>query len=141
MVAFDEEGKVSPAFLDDGMGGAHLGVQGVHQGDGPVQFQPAQQGLGGGNLVTLVAHRFHAQGASALRVDGSDQLRALAAAQRFAIQHHHAAILRPVAGVLPEPEGLLKLQHRHGLHARLQSSAEWGLCDVGRASKVSEIGG
>ena len=44
------------------MGGAHLGVEGVHQGDGPVQFQASEQGLGGGNLVALVAHGFNAQG-------------------------------------------------------------------------------
>ena len=79
LVAFDKEGKIPPAFLHDGMGGSHLGVQSVHQGDGPVQLQAAQQGLGGGNLVALIAHGFDAQGAPALRIDGPDQLGALAA--------------------------------------------------------------
>ena len=88
-------------------------MEGIHPSDDPVQFQVGQQRLGGGNLVAFVGHSLDPQGASALRIDGSNQLGALTAAQSFAIQHHHAAVGRAMPGVLPLPESGLKLHHRH----------------------------
>lgn len=72
LVAFDKEDKIPPTLLHDGMPCLDLGVQSVHQSDGSIQFQAVQQRLSGGNLVALVRHGLHAQGASTLRVNDSD---------------------------------------------------------------------
>lgn len=80
LVAFDKEDKISAAFLHNSVGGLRLGVQGVHQRNRAIQFQAVQQGLPGGNFIALVGHGFDRQRAPALRIDGADQLGALAAA-------------------------------------------------------------
>jgi len=56
-------------------------------------------------------NRFDSQSASALGVDGADQLRALAAAQGFAVQNHDIAVLPSMTAALPGPEGLLEFQN------------------------------
>ncbi len=114
LVAFDKENEISPAFLHHGAGGFGLSVQGIHQRDGSIQFQAVQQGLPGGNLMALVSHGFDRQGAPALDIDRADQLSALAATQRFAVQDHDAAVLASMTGLLPGPDGLLEWQDRNG---------------------------
>ena len=115
LVALDDKDEIAPALLHDRARRLHLRVQRIHQGDGAVQVQPFQQRLARRNLVALVGHRFDTQHPSAARVDGSDQLRAPAAPNRLAIQHHHVAIVAAQARLLPRPHGLLKRQHRHRL--------------------------
>ena len=113
LVALDDQNEVTSALLHDRVGRLHLRVERIHQRDGAVQVQPLQQRLPCGDLVALVGHRFDSQRPSAARVDGSDQLRAPAAPDRLAIQHHHVAIVAAQAPLLPRPQGLLKGQHRH----------------------------
>src|ERR1035438_5777000 len=113
LVAFDEQEEVSCALLHDGAGRLHLRVEGIHQGNGALQFQAIQQCLARWNLVTLAGHGFHAQGASALGINGPDQLRAPAAPQGFAVQDYHIAIVRSQTSLLPGPDRLLKRQHGH----------------------------
>jgi hypothetical protein len=115
LVALDHQDEITPTLLDDRARRLHLRMERVHQGDGAIQVQPLDQRLARGNLVALVGHGLNTQRPSAARVDGSDQLRAPAGPHRFAIQHHHVAIVTAQARFLPRPERLLKRQHGHRL--------------------------
>lgn len=113
LIALDHQYEITPTFLHDRACRLNLRMERIHQSDGAVQVQPLQQGLARRNLVAFVGHRLDSQRPSAARVDGSDQLSALAAAHGFAIQHHHLAIRMAQARLLPRPECLLKGQHPH----------------------------
>ena len=63
--------------------------------------------------MLLLATVFDAQGPAALSVNRPDQLSALAASQRFAVQDHHVAVLGSQVRFLPGPHRFLKGQDRH----------------------------
>lgn len=140
LIAFDHQEEITPALLHDGVGGLHLGVERIQQCDGAVQVQPPQQALASRDLVAFVGHRLHAQGPAALGVDGAHQLGAAAAAHRLAIEHHHVPIIAAQTRLLPGPDGLLELQHRHGFEHPVNAVLRWRLVTPGLAIEPTAKG-